>query len=127
MSAALENAKRLIAAESVTPATGEVFDVLEAQLTPLGFEVQRFTCGEGDEGSDDAPVENLFAIRTGPEGSKHFSFAGHLDVVPPGEGWSSAPFDPEIRGDLLHGRGAVDMKGAIAAMVAAVADVPAEA
>lgn len=127
MSAALENAKRLIAAESVTPATGEVFDVLEAQLTPLGFEVQRFTRGEGDEGSDDAPVENLFAIRTGPEGSKHFSFAGHLDVVPPGEGWSSAPFDPEIRGDLLHGRGAVDMKGAIAAMVAAVADVPAEA
>ena len=81
MSAALENAKRLIAAESVTPATGEVFDVLEAQLTPLGFEVQRFTRGEGDEGSDDAPVENLFAIRTGPEGSKHFSFAGHLDVV----------------------------------------------
>jgi succinyl-diaminopimelate desuccinylase len=127
MSAALENAKRLIAAESVTPATGEVFDVLEAQLTPLGFEVQRFTRGEGEEGSDDAPVENLFAIRTGPEGSKHFSFAGHLDVVPPGEGWSSAPFDPEIRGDLLHGRGAVDMKGAIAAMVAAVADVPAEA
>lgn len=127
MSAALENAKRLIAAESVTPATGEVFDVLEAQLTPLGFEVQRFTRGECDEGSDDAPVENLFAIRTGPEGSKHFSFAGHLDVVPPGEGWSSAPFDPEIRGDLLHGRGAVDMKGAIAAMVAAVADVPAEA
>ena len=127
MSAALENAKRLIAAESVTPATGEVFDVLEAQLTPFGFEVQRFTRGEGDEGSDDAPVENLFAIRTGPEGSKHFSFAGHLDVVPPGEGWSSAPFDPEIRGDLLHGRGAVDMKGAIAAMVAAVADVPAEA
>lgn len=127
MSAALENAKRLIAAESVTPATGEVFDVLEAQLTPLGFEVQRFTRGEGDEGSDDAPVENLFAIRTGPEGSKHFSFAGHLDVVPPGEGWSSAPFDPEIRGDLLHGRGAVDMKGAIAAMVAAVAHVPAEA
>ncbi|MBO6610301.1 succinyl-diaminopimelate desuccinylase [Altererythrobacter sp.] len=127
MSAALENAKRLIAAESVTPATGKVFDVLEAQLTPLGFEVQRFTRGEGDEGSDDAPVENLFAIRTGPEGSKHFSWAGHLDVVPPGEGWSSAPFDPEIRGDLLHGRGAVDMKGAIAAMVAAVADVPAEA
>ncbi|MBO6944319.1 succinyl-diaminopimelate desuccinylase [Altererythrobacter sp.] len=127
MSAALENAKRLIAAESVTPATGKVFDVLQAQLTPLGFEVQRFTRGEGDEGSDDAPVENLFAIRTGPEGSKHFSFAGHLDVVPPGEGWSSAPFDPEIRGDLLHGRGAVDMKGAIAAMVAAVADVPAEA
>ena len=126
MSAALDNAKRLIAAQSVTPATGEVFDVLEALLVPLGFDIHRFTRGEGPEGSDEAPVENLFAIRRGPEGAKHFAFAGHLDVVPPGEGWSSAPFDPEIRGALLHGRGAVDMKGAIAAMVAAVADVPEE-
>lgn len=67
------------------------------------------------------------AIRTGPEGAKHFAFAGHLDVVPPGEGWASDPFEPQVRGELLHGRGAVDMKGAIAAMVAAVAEVPAEA
>jgi succinyl-diaminopimelate desuccinylase len=67
------------------------------------------------------------AIRHGPEGSKHFAFAGHLDVVPPGEGWESDPFDPQVRGELLHGRGAVDMKGAIAAMVAAVADVPQDA
>nr|WP_298897813.1 succinyl-diaminopimelate desuccinylase [uncultured Altererythrobacter sp.] len=127
MSAALYYAQRLIAAHSVTPATGEVFDVLEAQLSPLDFEVHRFTRGDGEDGSDEAPVENLFAIRRGPEGSKHFAFAGHVDVVPPGEGWSSAPFDPEIRGELLYGRGAVDMKGAIAAMVAAVANVPAEA
>ena len=127
MSAALDNAQRLIAAQSVTPATGEVFDVLEAMLGSIGFDIHRFTRGDGDEGSDDAPVENLFAIRRGPEGSKHFAFAGHLDVVPPGEGWSSAPFDPEIRGELLYGRGAVDMKGAIAAMVAAVAHVPADA
>lgn len=126
MNSALDYATKLIAAESVTPATGEVFDVLEAQLSPLGFEVHRFTRGEGDEGSDEAPVENLFAIRRGPEGSKHFAFAGHVDVVPPGEGWTSSPFDPEIRGDLLYGRGAVDMKGAIASMVAAVANVPAE-
>ncbi|NNE50070.1 MAG: succinyl-diaminopimelate desuccinylase [Altererythrobacter sp.] len=126
MNSALDYATKLIAAESVTPATGEVFDVLEAQLSPLGFEVHRFTRGEGDEGSDEAPVENLFAIRRGPEGSKHFAFAGHVDVVPPGEGWTSSPFDPEIRGDLLYGRGAVDMKGAIASMVAAVAKVPAE-
>ena len=69
-------------------------------------------------------VENLFAIRRGPEGSKHFAFAGHLDVVPPGEGWVSDPFEPAERGELLYGRGAVDMKGAIACMVAAVADVP---
>jgi succinyl-diaminopimelate desuccinylase len=120
-------AKRLIAAPSVTPATGAVFEQLEAMLTPLGFVVHRFVRGDGPEGSDEAPVENLFALRAGPEGSRHIAFAGHLDVVPPGEGWASDPFVPVERGDLLHGRGAVDMKGAIAAMVAAVADVPAEA
>lgn len=120
-------AKRLIAAPSVTPATGAVFDALEAMLAPLGFAVHRFTRGEGPEGSDEAPVENLFAIRHGPAGSKHFAFAGHLDVVPPGTDWTSDPFTPEVRGELLHGRGAVDMKGAIAAMVAAVAEVPQDA
>ena len=124
MSTSLDYAQRLIAAPSVTPATGTVFDEMEAMLKPLGFDVHRFTRGSGEEGSDEAPVENLFAIRPGPEGSKHFAFAGHLDVVPPGKGWSSAPFEPEIRGDLLYGRGAVDMKSAIAAMVTAVADVP---
>lgn len=116
-------AEKLIAAPSVTPATGEVFDVLEAMLAPLGFEVHRFVRGEVPDG----PVENLFAIRPGPAGSRHFAFAGHLDVVPPGQGWTSAPFAPERRGDLLYGRGAVDMKGAIAAMVAAVAEVPRDA
>ena len=120
-------AKRLIAAPSVTPATGAVFDELAAMLTPLGFAVHRFVRGDGPEGSDEAPVENLFAIRPGPQGTRHLAFAGHLDVVPPGEGWASDPFTPQERGELLHGRGAVDMKGAIAAMVAAVADVPAEA
>ena len=127
MSDVLDFAKRLIAAPSVTPATGKVFDALEAMLVPLGFAIHRFQRGEGAEGSDEAPVENLFAIRNGPEGSKHFAFAGHLDVVPPGEGWGSDPFEPTERGELLYGRGAVDMKSAIAAMVAAVADVPAEA
>ena len=53
----------------------------------------------------------------------HFGFAGHLDVVPPGEGWSGDPFVPEVRGGLLYGRGAVDMKGGIAAFVAAAAEV----
>jgi succinyl-diaminopimelate desuccinylase len=116
-------AERLIAAPSVTPAAGLVFDVLEAMLTPLGFWVRRFHEGEPPDG----PVENLFAVRRGPKDSRHFSFAGHLDVVPPGEGWTSAPFSPERRGDLLYGRGAVDMKGAIAAMVAAVAGIPQDA
>ena len=127
MTEVLELAKRLMAAESVTPATGSVFDRMEAMLAPLGFEVTRFTRGDGAPGTPEAPVENLFAIRKGPEGSKHFSFAGHLDVVPPGGGWASDAFEPEVRGDLLYGRGAVDMKGSIACMVDAVANVPAEA
>lgn len=120
-------AEALIACPSVTPATGMVFDCLEAQLAPLGFEVTRFVAGEAPDG----PVENLFAVRRGPAGSRHFAFAGHLDVVPPGEGWTSGPFLPERRGsgegELLYGRGAVDMKGSIAAMVAAVAQIPADA
>lgn len=116
-------AQRLIECPSVTPAAGLVFDSLEAMLVPLGFEVRRFH----DGGPPDGPVENLFAIRRGPAGSRHFAFAGHVDVVPPGEGWLSAPFAPEVRGELLYGRGAVDMKGAIAAMVAAVSAIPKDA
>ena len=116
-------AEALIACPSVTPAAGLVFDCLEAALAPLGFAVHRFSAGEAPDG----PVENLFAVRAGPPGSRHFAFAGHLDVVPPGEGWTSAPFAPERRGELLYGRGAVDMKGAIAAMVEAVREIPVEA
>ena len=127
MTDVLDFAKRLIAAPSVTPATGAVFDAMENMLAPLGFTVTRFTRGDGEAGSPEAPVENLFAVRRGPTGSKHFAFAGHLDVVPPGDGWASGAFEPEIRGDLLYGRGAVDMKGAIACMAAAVADVPEDA
>jgi succinyl-diaminopimelate desuccinylase len=118
MSAAIDPvdlAARLIACPSVTPARGAVFDVLEQALTPLGFAVHRFTLGEAPDG----PVENLFASRGA--GAPHFAFAGHLDVVPSGEGWTSDPFVPDIRGGLLHGRGAVDMKSGIAAFVAAAA------
>ena len=118
MSLVADLAERLIACPSVTPASGLVFDALEAMLAPLGFEIDRFVAG--------GEVENLFAIRRGPPGSRHFAFAGHLDVVPPGEGWTTAPFAPQRRGELLYGRGAVDMKGSIAAMIAAVAEVPAE-
>jgi len=113
----VELTKALIAAESVTPARGAVFDVLEAALIPLGFRVERFIEGEAPDG----PVENLLAVR-GRDGP-HFAFAGHLDVVPPGAGWTSGAFTPEIRDGLLHGRGAVDMKGAIAAFVVAAARV----
>jgi succinyl-diaminopimelate desuccinylase len=87
--------------------------VIEAALRPIGFAVHRFTVGEAPDG----PVENLFATRG--SGGPHFAFAGHSDVVPPGLGWASDPFEPVVRGELLHGRGAVDMKGAIAAFIAA--------
>jgi succinyl-diaminopimelate desuccinylase len=106
-------AQGLIAADSVTPARGSVFDVLEAALVPLGFAVDRFVVGEAPDG----PVENLLATRgTGP---RHLAFAGHVDVVPPGEGWTGSPWSGEIRDGLLYGRGAVDMKGAVAAFIAA--------
>jgi succinyl-diaminopimelate desuccinylase len=114
MTDAIALAKSLIAAPSITPATGAVFDVLAAALTAQGFDVDRFVAGEAPDG----PVENLLATR-GRDSGPHFAFAGHLDVVPPGEGWASDPFTPEVRGDLLHGRGAVDMKSSIAAFVAA--------
>jgi succinyl-diaminopimelate desuccinylase len=115
-------AERLIACESVTPARGPVFDEFEAMLAPLGFEVHRFIDGAAPDG----PVENCLAIRRGPGGSRHLAFAGHLDVVPAGEGWTGGAFTPERRGGLLYGRGACDMKGSIAAMVAAAAEIPAE-
>ena len=110
-------AQALINVPSVTPASGEVFDVLEAALKPLGFTVHRWVMGEPPDG----PTENMVAIRG--EGSPHFGFAGHLDVVPAGEGWSADPFAAEIQDGLLVGRGANDMKSAIAAFVAAVSHV----
>jgi succinyl-diaminopimelate desuccinylase len=114
----VELTRQLIACPSVTPARGEVFDVLEAALRPIGFEVHRFLSGEAPDG----PVENMVAIRG--SGGPHFGFAGHLDVVPPGEGWTGDPFVPEERAGLLYGRGVVDMKGGIAAFAAACAQVP---
>ncbi|WP_375270484.1 succinyl-diaminopimelate desuccinylase [Sphingomonas sp.] len=110
----------LIDVESVTPAQGAVFDVLEAALLPLGFAVDRFTVGEAPDG----PVENLLATRG--SGAPHLAFAGHVDVVPAGDGWTSPAFTSEVRDGLLYGRGAVDMKGAVAAFIAA-ADAAAHA
>ncbi|MFL6782073.1 MAG: succinyl-diaminopimelate desuccinylase [Sphingomicrobium sp.] len=114
---AVELATRLINVPSVTPASGEVFDVLEAALAPLGFTCHRWIMGEAPDG----PTENLVAIRG--DGSPHFGFAGHLDVVPPGEGWSGDPFVAEIEDGRLVGRGANDMKSAIAAYVAALSRI----
>ena len=113
--------KRLIDCESVTPAGPAVFDALEPELMRRGFTVERFVEGEAPDG----PVENLLAVRG--NGGRHFAFAGHVDVVPPGEGWTTVPFQAKQRGELLYGRGAVDMKGAIAAFVAAIDSIPADA
>src|SRR5512139_695988 len=112
----VELASRLIACPSVTPARGEVFDVLEAVLRESGFEVHRWVMGEEPDG----PTENMVAMRG--QGSPHFGFAGHLDVVPPGEGWSTDPFEAVIEDGVLTGRGANDMKSAIAAFAAATAN-----
>jgi len=108
-------AAELIRCPSVTPARGEIFDILEEALKPLGFTVHRWVMGEPPDG----PTENMVAIRG--SGSPHFGFAGHLDVVPAGEGWEKNPFRGEIENGVLVGRGANDMKSAIAAYVAAVA------
>jgi succinyl-diaminopimelate desuccinylase len=107
-------ARQLINCPSVTPARGEIFDILDRALTALGFTVHRWVMGEPPDG----PTENMVAIRgkSGP----HFGFAGHLDVVPPGEGWQADPFAADIADGLLVGRGANDMKSAIAAYVAAI-------
>jgi succinyl-diaminopimelate desuccinylase len=110
-------AQRLIACPSITPARGEVFNVLANALEPLGFAIHRWVMGEAPDG----PTENLVAIRG--DGGPHFGFAGHLDVVPAGEGWASDPFEPVIEDGILTGRGANDMKSAIAAFVAAAASV----
>ena len=107
-------AAELIRCPSVTPARGPVFDLLDQSLTALGFTVHRWVMGEAPDG----PTENMVAIRG--EGGPHFGFAGHLDVVPAGEGWNGDPFAGEVSDGMLVGRGANDMKSAIAAYVAAL-------
>jgi succinyl-diaminopimelate desuccinylase len=107
----------LIRCPSVTPTEGGALSALQAMLAPLGFEVERPTFSEA--GTPD--IENLYASRRG-EG-RHLMFAGHTDVVPPGDeaAWTVPPFAAEVRNGFLYGRGAVDMKGGIACFVAALA------
>jgi succinyl-diaminopimelate desuccinylase len=110
----------LIRKPSVTPADAGAIGVLEAALKPLGFVCHRLRFDEGG-----TPIENLFAKfgqgNSSKNSGKHFCFAGHTDVVPPGprENWAGDPFSGEVANGRLHGRGAADMKGAIAAFAAA--------
>ncbi|HEV7960525.1 MAG TPA: succinyl-diaminopimelate desuccinylase [Rhizomicrobium sp.] len=110
-------AQDLIRCRSVTPADGGALDVLEAALQPLGFFCHRLRFEEAGTPA----IENLYA-RLGTE-SPHFCFAGHSDVVPPGDGWAHDPFAAAIVDDMLFGRGAADMKSALAAFIAAVSRV----
>ena len=113
----VELARALIRCPSVTPAEGGALDHLQGVLEDLGFAAHRLTF----ETPGTEPVDNLYA-RLG-SGGRNFCYAGHTDVVPVGDttAWTVDPFGAELRGDMLYGRGAVDMKGSIAAFVAAVA------
>ncbi len=109
--------QQLIRCPSVTPEEGGALDLLQEVLEGLGFTCHRLRFS--DAGTPD--IDNLYA-RLGDKGP-NLCFAGHTDVVPPGpvERWSSDPFSGEIRDGEIRGRGAADMKGAIACWVAAVA------
>jgi succinyl-diaminopimelate desuccinylase len=107
--------KALIACRSVTPAEGGALTYLAGELGAAGFKTERLAFSA--PGTVD--VENLFA--TVGAGQPHLVFAGHTDVVPPGDetSWTHPPFAGVIDGEALYGRGAVDMKGGIACFVAA--------
>lgn len=108
----VELAQALIRRPSVTPADEGAMDVLQRQLEGLGFACRRMKFGE---------IENLYAKRG--TARPNLCFAGHTDVVPVGDdaAWTAGPFEAEIKDGVLYGRGAVDMKSAIAAFVSAVA------
>jgi len=108
----IDLAQALIRRPSVTPADAGAMEVLEQALSALGFRCRRMRFGE---------IENLYA-RYG-QAAPNLCFAGHTDVVPVGdaEAWTSGPFGGEVRTGVLYGRGAVDMKGSVAAFAAAAA------
>jgi succinyl-diaminopimelate desuccinylase len=117
MTNTLELARQLIARRSLTPMDDGCIDIIGARLAPLGFSLEKMPCGE---------VDNLWA-RRGDNGPL-VCFAGHTDVVPTGpvNKWDSDPFAPTVRGGMLYGRGASDMKGSLAAFVTAIEKFVAE-
>ncbi len=108
-------AQALIGCASVTPADAGAQAILAAELQRLGFRTTHLPFGA---------TQNLFA-RIGTA-APHICFAGHTDVVPPGTAWQHGPFAAEVADGVLYGRGACDMKGAVAAFVAAAASVLAD-
>src|SRR6201995_4239520 len=118
MNDAVSITRDLIRCASVTPADAGALDVLENVLKAAGFEIHRMTFSEPGT----ADIDNLYA-RIG-DSAPHITFAGHTDVVPPGDegAWSHGAFSGDVKDGFLYGRGAVDMKGGIACSVAAVLD-----
>jgi succinyl-diaminopimelate desuccinylase len=115
----IELTRALVRCESVTPREAGALQLLEKTLAAVGFRCERMDFSE--KGSDD--VANLYArIGQDKDGNgRHFCFAGHSDVVPVGDlsSWTIGPFAAELSGGYLFGRGAADMKGAIAAFTEA--------
>jgi len=112
----LKLAKELIKFQSITPLDAGVMKFLEKKLKKLGFKTKILQFKE----KGFQPVKNLYA-RLGTKGP-NFCYAGHLDVVPPGniKDWTINPFRPSVKKGYLIGRGANDMKSSIAAFVSAV-------
>ena len=112
---AVQLAQRLVRCPSVTPVEGGALDLLQDEFTKLGFDCTRLPFGAREK-----RIDNLFA-RRGKFGP-HFAFAGHTDVVPVGDAaqWQHDPFGGALVDGKLYGRGTADMKGSIAAFVAAV-------
>lgn len=113
---ALRLAEALIACHSVTPADGGCQDLIARRLQTAGFECEALPAGP-----EGARVNNLWAVHLGARPGPTLVLAGHTDVVPSGplDRWASDPFVPSHRDGRLHGRGAADMKTAVAAMVVA--------
>jgi succinyl-diaminopimelate desuccinylase len=111
-------ARDLIRCRSITPQEGGALGYLQGALAKAGFAVHRMTFAEPGT----TPVENLYARIGGKK--PNLVFAGHTDVVPPGDeaAWHHSPFAGDLAGERIYGRGAVDMKGGIACFVAAALD-----
>ena len=114
MGATLELTRALINLPSLTPEDAGCQSLLAERLKPLGFEVEWLPFGK---------VKNV--IFTHGQAEPSLWFLGHTDVVPPGpkDDWTSPPFEAEVRNNILYGRGAADMKGAVAAMVIAAEEL----
>jgi succinyl-diaminopimelate desuccinylase len=108
----IELAQKLIRFKSVTPHGSDCLDFVGEYLKNIGFNLNRLPFED---------VDNLYACKG--QGSPHILFVGHVDVVPEGDGWQHNPYAAVIENDILYGRGAVDMKGSIAAFLSAVTKV----